>query len=71
MVTSFGVTAMTPWEHNPALTEDRLITIGQLIRQGRNDALDRYDPTVGCDGVTAQEVGRKWLRGDSEFDSPC
>ena len=21
--------------------------------------------------VTAQEVGRKWLRGDSEFDSPC
>jgi hypothetical protein len=25
----------------------------------------------GAAYVTAQEVGRKWLRGDSEFDSPC
>lgn len=43
---------MTPWEHNPVLTEDRLVTIGQLIRQGRNDALDRYDQAIGCDGWT-------------------
>lgn len=43
---------MTPWEHNPALSEDRLVIIGQLIRQGRNDALDRYDQAVGCDGWT-------------------
>jgi hypothetical protein len=43
---------MTPWEHNPALTEERLVMIGQLIRQGRNDALDRYDQSMGCDGWT-------------------
>lgn len=43
---------MTPWEHDPKLTEDRLILIGQLIRQGRNDALDRYDQAIGCDGWT-------------------
>lgn len=43
---------MSPWEHDPALTENRLIKIGRLIRQGRNDALDRYDQALGCDGWT-------------------
>lgn len=43
---------MTPWEHHPSLAEDRLVTIGQLITHGRNDALDRYDQAVGCDGWT-------------------
>jgi len=41
---------MTPWEHHPALTRDRLITIGKLIERGRNDALDRFDPSLGCTG---------------------
>lgn len=39
---------MTPWEHHPALDRDRLITIGKLIERGRNNALDRFDPTIGC-----------------------
>src|SRR3546814_763765 len=43
---------MTPWEHPPALTRDRLITIAQLIQRGRNLALDRFDPNVGCTGWT-------------------
>lgn len=43
---------MNPWEHNPALTRERLITIGQLIIDGRNDAIERFDPDKGCDGWT-------------------
>ncbi len=43
---------MTPWEHHPALSRDRLIAIAQLIQRGRNLALDRFDPTVGCMGWT-------------------
>lgn len=43
---------MTPWEHHAALTRERLITIGKLIERGRNDALDRYDPAIGCTGWT-------------------
>ncbi len=43
---------MTPWEHHPALTRDRLIMIAQLIQRGRNLALDRFDPNVGCTGWT-------------------
>ncbi|WP_434619159.1 hypothetical protein [Azospirillum sp. B2RO_4] len=39
---------MTPWEHHASLTRERLITIAQLIRQGRNDALDHYNPSIGC-----------------------
>jgi hypothetical protein len=39
---------MTPWEHHAALTRDRLITIGKLIERGRNHALDRLNPDVGC-----------------------
>jgi len=39
---------MTPWEHHPALDRDRLITIGKLIERGRNNALDRFDPAIGC-----------------------
>ncbi len=39
---------MTPWEHHPALTRDRLIIVGKLIQAGRYDALDRNDPNVGC-----------------------
>lgn len=39
---------MTPWEHHPALDRDRLIMIGKLIERGRNHALDRFDPAIGC-----------------------
>jgi hypothetical protein len=43
---------MTPWEHHPALTRDRLVAIAKCIQKGRNSALDRYDPAVGCDPWT-------------------
>ena len=43
---------MTPWNHHPALTRDRLVAIAQFIQKGRNSALDRYDPSVGCDPWT-------------------
>jgi hypothetical protein len=43
---------MTPWEHHPALARDRLILIAQLIQRGRNLALDRFDPGVGCTAWT-------------------
>lgn len=43
---------MTPWEHHPALSRDRLVAIGERIQAGRNNALDRYDPTVGCTAWT-------------------
>lgn len=41
---------MTPWEHHAALTRDRLIAIAQLIQKGRNDALDHFNPSIGCTG---------------------
>jgi hypothetical protein len=43
---------MNPWEHHPALTRDRLVAIGQLIQRGRNEALDRFNPVIGCTGWT-------------------
>jgi hypothetical protein len=38
---------MTPWEHHSDLQRERLIEVGRLIHQGRNDALDRQDARVG------------------------
>ncbi|WP_271078017.1 hypothetical protein [Aurantiacibacter sp. MUD61] len=43
---------MTPWEHHPALTEDRLSTVAKLIQMGRDNALDRFAPRFGCTGWT-------------------
>ncbi|MEI4507395.1 hypothetical protein WBQ88_16875 [Sphingopyxis sp. CCNWLW253] len=43
---------MTPWDHHPSLSRDRLIAIAQMIVRGRNLALDRYDPEIGCTGWT-------------------
>lgn len=43
---------MTPWEHHAVLTRDRLITIAKLIERGRNNALDRFDPSIGCNPWT-------------------
>lgn len=44
--------AKTPWDLHHDLTRDRLVAVAQLLRQGRNDALDRYDPGVGDDSWT-------------------
>src|SRR3546814_11199516 len=44
--------SITPLERHPALSRERLITIAQLIQRGRNMALDRFDPNVGCTGWT-------------------
>lgn len=43
---------MTPWDHHPDLRQDRLVEIGRLIQQGRNDALDRQDSHVGSNPWT-------------------
>ena len=43
---------MNPWDHHSALERDRLITIAKLLERGRNDALDRFDPTIGSIGWT-------------------
>lgn len=43
---------MTPWEHHPALTADRLTAVAQMILAGRNNALDRFDASVGCSNWT-------------------
>jgi hypothetical protein len=39
---------MTPWDHHPAFTDERLKAVARLIQAGRNLALDRYDVSVGC-----------------------
>jgi hypothetical protein len=44
--------AKTPWDLHPDLTADRLAVVAKLLRQGRNDALDRFDPSIGDDGWT-------------------
>ena len=43
---------MTPWEHHPDLSRERLIAVGKLIERGRNIALDRFDLAAGCTGWT-------------------
>jgi hypothetical protein len=42
----------TPWELHPDLTEERLVKTAKLIARGRDDALARFDPSVGDDGWT-------------------
>jgi hypothetical protein len=41
-----------PWDFHPHLTSDRLIAVADLIANGRNDALDRHDPSIGGDAWT-------------------
>lgn len=43
---------MTPWDHHHDLQRDRLIEIGRLIQQGRNNAIEREDPGIGSDPWT-------------------
>ena len=52
----------TPWEIHPDLTRDRLIAVAQLLRQARNDALDRFDPNIGDD---------VWTLGCCAFQYGC
>lgn len=41
-----------PWDIHQDLTKDRLTMVGHLLRQARNDALDRFDPNIGDDSWT-------------------
>ena len=41
-----------PWDYHPDLTADRLTEIALLIRQGRHDAVERFDSDIGDDGWT-------------------
>lgn len=51
-----------PWAHHPDLKSDRLVYVATLIAQGRNDALDRHEPSIGDDswslGCRAYRCGR-------------
>lgn len=51
-----------PWLHHPDLKSERLIHVATLIAQGRNDALDRFEPSIGDDswslGCRAYRCGR-------------
>jgi hypothetical protein len=44
---------MYPWDLNSGLSGERLIKIGKLIQAGRDQALDRFDASIGCTGWTA------------------
>ena len=51
-----------PWDIHPDLSQERLVSVGQLLRLARNDALDRFDPNIGDDswtlGCCAFQYGR-------------
>ncbi len=44
--------AALPWDVHPDLTEQRLALVGSWIAQGRNDAVDRHDPSIGGNAWT-------------------
>lgn len=41
-----------PWDIHPDLTAERLTPVASWIARGRNDALDRYDPSIGDNAWT-------------------
>lgn len=41
-----------PWDYHPDLTADRLTAIALLLRQGRHDAVERFDSEIGDDSWT-------------------
>jgi len=51
-----------PWDYHSDLTAARLVAIGELLRRGRHDAVDRHDEAIGDDnwvlGVRAYNCGR-------------
>jgi hypothetical protein len=69
------MTTTAPWEIHPDLTSERLVAVARLISRGRNDALDRFDPSVGDDGWTlgcrAYQFGRfRVLEAIDSGDAP-
>ena len=53
---------MKPWDYNDELTEERLVKVAQLIERGRNDAVDRHDPSVGGDSWTRGVCGYSYAK---------
>ncbi|GAA3708672.1 hypothetical protein GCM10022268_17480 [Sphingomonas cynarae] len=57
-----GVPKLYPWDYHSDLTAARLVEIAKLLRQGRHDAVDRHDDTIGDDnwvlGVRAYNCGK-------------
>lgn len=53
---------MRPWDYHPELTEERLVTVAQLLQRGRGDAVDRFDPAVG---------DNNWTRGVCAYSYAC
>jgi len=51
-----------PWDYHPDLTAARLVEVAKLLREGRHDAVERHDETIGDDnwvlGVRAYSCGR-------------
>ena len=41
-----------PWDIHPDLTAERLQFIGGLLLKGRDDALERHEPSIGDNGWT-------------------
>lgn len=46
------MTKQFPWDYHDDLTEERLVSVAEMIVAGRNAALDRFDAEVGDDGWT-------------------
>jgi hypothetical protein len=64
-----------PWDYHPDLTVERLIAVAQLLASGRGRALDRHEPSIGCDawtlGVEAFNFGRHAINraaGEAGFE---
>lgn len=61
-----------PWDYHPDLTEERLVAIALLIRQGRHDAVERFDGDIGDDnwtlGCRAYKFGQFRILQASEGD---
>jgi hypothetical protein len=41
-----------PWDIHPDLTAERIALVARLLAKGRDDAVDRHEPTVGDNGWT-------------------
>lgn len=64
-----------PWDYHPDLTPERLTAVALLLRQGRHDAVERFDVEVGDDGWTlgcrAYRFGQfRILQADAEKRFP-
>lgn len=64
-----------PWEYHSDLTAERLIALALLIRQGRHDAVERYESDIGDDawtlGCRAYKFGQfRILQADKDDKFP-